>query len=701
MAFEGTVAVPDKRLSEMEDSELVQRQLAVFKDDYDFREIHTSFEKSRWLYERRTSASNGGVANGIPTRNLIRRAVDDRHALSITNIPKTKMIANMDIDQRKTFTERYVQVLSSRQAEETLNAHVQNLLRENRFVDERAHALKQSAIYGVGYIKVDIDQTADTRYSAKLRELMRKDLWEWTEQDAESYNFLINRVDVRHVNAPDVYWQHGIRKVDDTMMRVSIVERSDVNTLRRLYDNPEIRVGKFPWEINEDPSNEGNIAAIITTWELEPVIVEKTLEVDGKTEMSIEANEWIMVKTVIAGGQLVEKTITANFEDEESKIEHGSIRLPIVPYYLQKSEEHPYGFSIPEQMEISEEFINRMYLIMYKTARKAASNQGMIINASLLGDGDLYKIQKMLDEGGVAPIRGNESQQHNPDLSKVVVPLNPYNAQLPISVVEAVRNEENAFQQQSGSVNLAAISRARSGSGKRAEVTATDRPKTASIGNVSTSEELVHEAVYNLVQIYQRQHINVPVEMPGQGRQMVPLNMEMSRVLPVLDDQGDPVFNDAFADPELAGPLFNPAGIAMQEVHFVINSVSLHMIAVSDGRSELPHDIVQKLQLISALHQIAPLEPETLHEMILPKEIRITNEAFKSKRMEMERQLLALQGGLLPQGGQGQVGATPSFPQLTEVDGLSNLVQDVQADQDQGNRELNRDQARFGLPQSG
>lgn len=696
MSVTTTVSIPDKRLSDMEDSELVRRQIAVFKEDYDFRYKHTDFEKSKYLYERRTSSSNDNNP-GIPTRNLIRRAVDDRHALSLVNIPKTKMKATIDVDQTKTFIERFAKVLTSRQAEKTLNCHVDNILRDNRFVDERASALKQAAIYGVGYIKVDIDQSADTRNSSRLRQLVEKDLADWTDADADVYSLLINRIDVEHVNAPDVYWQHGIRKVDDTMMRVSIIERADVNTLRRIYDNPEIKVGQFPWEIDEDLTNEGNIAAIVTTWELEPYIFEKSLEREnGEEIMTVEFSDWVLVKTVIAGGQLVEKTITGNLDNEESGIEKGSISLPIIPYYIQKSENHPYGFSIPEQMEVSEEFINRMYLIMYKTARKAASNQGMIINSSLLGDGDIYKIQKMLDEGGVAEIRGNRSQQHNPDLSKVVVPLNPYNGQLPVSVVEAVRNEEQAFRDMSGTIDLAAISRSRSGSGKRAQVTATDRPKTASVGNISTSEEQVYEAVYNLVQVYHRDNISIQVDVPGEGRMTVPLNMKVSRILPVLDEQGEPFFDERFSDPELVGPLASPDGMMMQEIHFVINDTSLEMVAESDGRGDLPHDPVQKLQMVSALHQIAPLEPETLYDMLLPKEIKATNDAYREERMEREKEEMALLQQL--QANQPQ-GGTPSFPQLTEADGLTNLIQDVQSDQRQGQSELDRDSAEFGPPQ--
>lgn len=703
MSLETTIAIPDTRLSEMDDESTVRRQLAMFKEDRDWREEHTSFETSRYLYERRTSASNAGTP-GIPTRNLIRRAVDDRHALALSNIPKTKLKANVDIDQTSTMTERFIAVTTSRQAEETLNAHVLNILRENKIEDKRSSAMKQAAIYGVGYIMVDIDETADTRFSAKLRQLLRKPLWEWTENDANAYAFLIKRVEVRYVNAPDVYWQHGIREVDDTMMRVSIVERADVYTLRRMFDNPEIRTGQFPNELDEDPTNDGTIAAVLTTWELEPVIVTKSLETpDGEVEMEVEANEWVRVKTVIAGGQLVEKSITANFEDEDAGIEHGSIRLPLIPYYLQKSEDHPYGFSIPEQMQTSEEFINRMYLIMYKTARKAAANTGLIVNASLLGDGDFAKIQQMLVDGGVAAIRGNEKQSHNPDLSKVVVPLNPNNAQLPVSVVEAVRNEEAAFREASGTPNLAAISRARSGSGKRAEITATDRPKMVSVGNIATSEEEVMDAVFDLVQIYHNGSVNVPVELAGSGRQMVPLNLEVSRILPILDDAGEPVFNEVFADPQLAGPLFNQAGLAMQEVSFIINDTALNMIAVSDGRSDLPHDPVQRIQIVSALHGLAPLETETLHEFLLPREIKMINDVNKQKRMEREAQLMAMQAQAqqLGQGvpPQNQGGGQPSFPSLEGADSLSTLVQDVQADQQQGQADLARDQQRFGNPQ--
>lgn len=694
-------SIPDTRLSQMEDGDLVQRQLAVFKEDKDWRDKHVNFHKCRYLYERK-SGDRLSDTGGIPVRNLIRRAVNDRHALSITNVPKTKLVANIDIDFATTFVERFVNVLAGQQAESVMNGHVENILRENNIHTVRSAVLKQAAIYGVGYYYSDIDQSGDTRLSARLRQLMRKPLAEWTERDAATYAFLLNRIEVRQIDTPDIYWQHGIRVVDDTMIRVSMVERADVNTLRRLYDNPYIRSGQFPHELDEDPEGDGDIAAVLTTWELEPVVVSKSLETtDGETLMEVDATDWVRVKTVIAGGQLVEKTITANFEDEENGIEEGPIFLPIIPCYLERSETHPYGYSIPEQMEISEEFINRMYLIMYKSARKAASNNGLIINASLLGDGDIFKIEQILSDGGVATIRGNDTQNHNPDLSRVVVPVNPNNVQLPVSVVEAVRNEESAFREASGSVNLAAIARSRSGSGKRAEITATDRPKLAQIENIATCENALHETVYNLVQIYHREHVNIPVDVPGQGRQMVPINMEVDRIVPILDDAGNPVFNDAFADPEVAGPLFNPAGLALQKLTFVVNSVLLDMKAVSDAHSDIPHDKIQRLQMVSGIHSIAPLEPETLHQLLLPKEIQVTNDAYKRQRMEREAEMQARMAAL---GVEGQGGETPkginsaTFPRLDGVDGLSTLMQDVQNDQSQARRELSRDQQRLGQP---
>jgi len=687
-----SIAIPEERLSEMSDDHLVMRQLAVFKEDKDWRDQHTSFDASKRLYERRTGSGNSEP--GIPTRNLIKRAVDDRHALSIINVPKTKLVANIDVDHTKTFVEKYIDSAVAYQTQDVLNGHVENILTDNRFPDVRNSALKHAAIYGVGYVKVDIDQTTDTRFSSALRYLQRKPLWEWTEQDSATYDFLSNRVDVCNVNAPDVFWQHGIRQLDKTMVRVSLVERGDVNTLRRIYDNPEIRTGQFPHEIDEDPDNDGTLTAILTTWEIEPVMVERSLEAeDGEIVMETTTTEWVMIKTVIVGGQLVEKTITGNFEDEESGIQIGSIQLPIIPYYIQKSEDHPYGYSIPQQMSVSEDFINKMYLIMYKSARKAASNQGLIINGSMLGDGDIFKIQQMLDDGGVAVISGNQAQSQNPDLSKVVQPLNPYNAQLPVSIIEAVRNEEAAFGQISGTPNAAAISRAKSGSGKRAEITATDRPKSASLAYLATAEELVYEAVYNLVQIYHNDYVNVPIDVPGQGKQSIPLNLRVTRVVPILNENGDPVFDEVFADRELAGNLFNPNGLAMTEVTFTLNSVATSMKAESDGRHDLPHDLTQRLQILSGIHGIAPLEPETLYELLLPRDVKAINNVYREKRLklESEQQQLLLNQQQQPQGG------SPSFPKLEGADSLGTLLQDVQNDQDQGRAELTQSQEQQGL----
>lgn len=647
---------------ELEGDQLVMNRLRAFEEDYKWRKKWVDFDKCTKLYEARTSHSS---EKGIPRRNLIRRAVDDHHAVVVQNVPKLRMHAERYLGNTENFLEREIASLVQEMTEKTGDSYVKTILADNQFADQRDMSIKHASIYGVGHVGINLDESVDTRHSAELRALVEKPLTEWTDLDHAQYEILKKRIEVRFVDTRDVYWQHGIRRVGPEMLRVSLVERFETESLRRIYNDPNIRPARLPHSVDEDPYNEGNVTARLTTWELVPYQLTKSLESpDGSRITSIETTDWIMVKTVIAGGVLVEKTVYANYDDEGMKVEKNFIALPIKPLYTRESEQHPYGFAIPEQLELSEEFINRMYFIMYKAAKKAVSNQGIIVNMQSLGPGDLEKINAVLDEGGVAPIQGNEFQSQNPDIRTMVQPLNYTNSSLPAAMIQAVQSEEKAFQSQSDTINDDAINRARSGSAKRAQIAADDRPKTIAVNLLSRSLEDIYDHVWGMITKHHTQEVAVPVDIPGVGRQVVNLNQKLTRVIPEFDAFGNPVFHPAFVSPD------NPNGLVMKPVEFVVNSTAVKLKARADGRSELPQDFTARFQILVALRNAGAITDELLRYLTLPEELKAMDDGF--------RQAIAEQQQLLPAQTQSNGNGQVSFPTLPQANAQAPLIQDQQ-----------------------
>jgi hypothetical protein len=579
--------------------------------------------------------------------------------------------------------------------EESMNLYVKNVMRKADAANHRDRAVKHSAIFGVGYLLVDVDQSGDTRHSADLRYLINKPILDeydpegnlvregWTEQDAKLYKLLSKRIRVRHIRSEDVVWQEGILTVDDTMLRVHYMERFSTAQLRKVWNNDQIlATTTLPTSVyDETPQQAGgspyNTTTVLTTYELVPYSLEKIAIAEDDTEIvSVRATDWFLVKTVIAGSQLLEKKVYSTVEGGRG--EKSSVKLPLVPYYLQESEEHPYGYALPLQLETSEEFINRMYFIMYKAAKKAVANQGVIINASALGKEDIARINTVLDEGGVVPVRGLPGQEQRLDLQKVVQPLNYVQSQLPAAMIEATRAEESAFQAQSGALNTAALDRSRSGAGKRAQVAANDRPKTVSINLLGRAQQRLHEVVYDQIQNHHTEYVAVPVDMPGKGRQLVVLNEPYERILPVFDQLGNPVTDPSAVEPG------NESGIVMKPFRTVINATTTSMHAIPETRADLPADMLSRYQLLAAMQSTDTISPRTARDLTLSDEIRAIDDANREKdQAELERQqqqqlALLAQQGMLP--GQENAGGGASFPELEQAGANGNLLQDDQAD---------------------
>jgi hypothetical protein len=604
--------------SELDGKQLVQNRLDMVRRDVEWRHRFVDFDKCAKLYEN-TSGTN--IKEGIPRVNLIRRAVEDYISVALSNIPKAQLVHVKNYSQITNPLEKAIIEEVRHDAEETINNFVRTVLLDNEYDDISEHAIRQAAIFGVGYLMAEIDSSLDTRFSFELRELLGKNRNDWTEDDAKKYEVLSKRIAVSHVDSRDVYWQYGRRKIDKDTLRVSIVERADVQVLRDIYDNEDIRPGAYPYYINEDRTNEGDIAAIITTWEIEPVYTEKNITGGAKAY----ARDWQLVKTVIVGGQLVEKTVTDSSD--------GPLSLPLIPFYLRESEHHQYGFSIPMMLEVSEEFINLMRVMIYKSAKNAVSPQGVIISGGKLTPKDLQKVNHVIFNGGAAALEGNEDGPL--DIRNVVMPLSFNQSSLSSAAVEAMSNEERVFQIQSQTLDETALARAESGMAKRTQILANDRPKTISLGLISRSVEHLFDRIYELIRIYYREEVSITLEIPGEGRQEVPLNRPMQDYIPAMDEEGNMFASYEYVNED------NPMGIAPQEINYKINDTTLSMIAQADGRGSLPVDPYARFNILYTYLQTGAIELETFRELSLDEEIKMRDD--KNRELRAQREMEQLQ----------------------------------------------------------
>lgn len=619
-----------KRLSELKDEELVQAVLERFRADYDFREEVLDgggFEKCAKLFEARSTDTD---EDGIPHVNLIRRAVEDYLAVTLPNIPKAQLYAHRFLPGRLPEWERVLRMEVINEAEVVMNVYIKTILKNNEYNDKAELAVWFAAIFGVGYLKIALDRSNDLRQSFELREIMAKD--ELTPEDMDRLEILKNRIAVNHIDSRDVWFEAGKRIANDEMLRVSYIERQSTHLLQEEYgdavEDPNlIQPGKFPHGIEDTidmaRNNDDSQTAVLTMFELEPVEKVRVISGPDGEEVEIPFTDWNLVKVVIAGGQLVEKEVTTGIPDTEEGEEPGPLRLPIIPFYIKESLDHPYGFSIPLMLALSEKFINGMRAIIYKAARKAVTTQGVVVAIPNLGDGDLEELEYALEEGGVARIKGNTQGPF--DIKDMVMPLN-YNA-APINPVlmQSVDMEMSMFRAQSQAVDPDELRSARTGAGKRAQMSATDRPKGLAIAVLAKSIEEVWESVHELVRIFHNQEIGVEIEVPGGGREYIVLNELYERNVLVQAEE--------FASPE------NPRGFGVEKFSAKLNSTSVTMYAEAEGRGKLPLDMIARFQILVALQQAQIIEPETVRRLALDDEIKDIDDVARRKRQEQEAQM--------------------------------------------------------------
>ena len=689
--------MPETKLSDFQPEDLAHAVLGRLRLDYDWRsqwlggtpgianaglagsplDGHDNLEKAASLFEAFTSQNAEDTS--IPRVNLIHKAVEDFLSVALTNIPK----AHVKIDRFMGAVadwERPFRLFIIEQAREVMEAYVDSIKGRNHYDDLIQRVVTHSAVFGVGYMFVGVDKTLDVRQDYMIRDLMNKED-ELTEEEMRLLQVLTNRIDLKVIDPRDVYWRHSIRDVqDEGMIRVTIVEHMDTETLRSMYKGTEfigentaaIKPGDLPFFLRTNHNQYqfstqmgDTTTPVVTMYELEHADMERIVETDEGEEV-IPFTDWIMHKVVLAGNALVE------YETWDSA--DGPLRLPVVPVYLRKSVNHPYGWSLPLMLEKSEEYINAIQTIIFKSARRAVSAQGVAAHIPSMGEGDVEELEHVLEEGGVARIHGN-NVQGPVDIREMIQPLNFTQSSINPALLQGLNLQMQMFGSQSQEVDAGAIGAARSGAAKRAQIAVADRPKTISINVMSEGIEGIIDNIIELIRVFHQEQITVFVDTADGSRDQVTLNEPYQKTIMIADPQFE-TFD-------------NPLGIELFDFDATLNSTLINMWAVSDGRSELPLDIVSRYQLGIALVQAGAIQPETLRELVLASndEIKAFDDrvVYKNK-MELVRQQLMVQQAqaMAQQQAQpslaGQVGTIPadSFTSVAPQDNVQDQIDSVQ-----------------------
>lgn len=682
-------------LSEIEPGDrMAQAVLARMRLDYDWRNRwlsssgnnsisnstiidDTAFDRAAELFEALTSDSD---SDDIPRVNLIHKAVEDFLSVAITNIPRATLHPKRFIGGAVEEWEVPIRIEIINMAVEVMNAFVKSILLENHYDDLIQRIVTHSAIFGVGYMYTENDTSLDTRKSYEVRDLVNADR-DLSADEVERLSQLTNRVQLKAIDPRDIFWRHSVRDVkDEEMLRVSVVEQMDTKALRQMWkDSPyvedaerQIVSGNLPFFIRASDkstffttNNTDSTTSVVTMYELELMPMSRTVDTEDGGEMEFEYDDWIMHKITLAGRQLVD------YEQWDSS--EGPLRLPVNPIYLRKSVNHPYGWSLPLMLERSEEYINAVQSIIFQSALRAVSSQGVAIAVPNMGEEDLEELEHVLEHGGVARITGNNAQGPI-DIRDMVMPMNFTQSSINPALVEAMSMQMSMFGTQSQEVDAGAISDARSGAAKRAQIAVADRPKTISINMMSEGIEDIYDNIYELIRIYHNEEVVVTVDTPGGPSDQVTLNEPYSRNVLIMDEKE--------ISPE------NPLGIRSVVFETTLNSTLIDMRAKSDGRSDLPTDLISRYQMGAVLVQTQAIQPETFREFVLGANdtLKAFDDAvIQRKKDEALEQFLIQQAAQQQQAQQQgpQAGFTPdSFGGIAPQDQAAD--QQAQIDSVQG-----------------
>jgi hypothetical protein len=640
-----------KPLSTLEGRDLVRNREVVFQEDAQARTRAVgprAYEDALDLYESQGTTR----PDGMPEMNMTREAVDDAVSVSVANDPKAHLTQTEIIDPSLSEEERAIRFDALLRSEKTNNRLAQTHLRRNQYPDLRSKALKQAGIFGMGALLYDIDEGVDTMRLYKARQLAQKDLAQWNEADFANYKLLRKNITIRHVDTRDVFFQRGVKSYySEEMRRVSVLEKRSVKEMRLLYPGHDIKPGKHPYYIEADEGNpKHDTVGVLTTWEIEVVPITK-----GYGDSEVHFNDYRMVRTTIAGGVLLEKKVWNSVQ--------GPLCLPIVPYYLMESENHPYGYSLARALRLMQNFINSMYSLVYQQGLNSISPQSFAYMISKLGASDSpEEMARKMREGLPIAFEGGPDVQ---DIREVLQPLNYLNAGTTNPAhVELIRYAEHHFKRMSMAPDREAVAKAESGTAKRTEIAVADRTKTPMIDLQARSEEKALETLYEFIRCTHRDKMAVPIRSQNGSSETVVLNEPKSDYIPVNDDlTGEPATHEAFIDEA------NPNGYVFEEVSYTDHSTQIEMHAEAEGRGILPVAWEARIIALSSLVQNGFIRPKTARDLGLPEEIAARDDMNAQAEMEMQQALMEQQAAMMQQGtgdATQQMGQQSAFQNMTD-----------------------------------
>ena len=617
-------------LADAPKDELREVVLDRFSHDYDFREDvvgKRNLDRAAELFEAK---SGRGGEEAIPRVNLIRRSVEDLLSVAISNMPGCRLYATRDVSASVEDWERDLRMEVYNQSEVVMNALVRTALKKTQANDAEERAVTQAGVFGFGALFVGVDRSMSIRKEPMLRTLLSRE--SLTDDDIDRLHTMAHRLDVRDLDSRYVFTEAGKRHFRDCH-RVSFIEHESKEVLRERYaeteyGNPKlIAPNRFGHRVDESNGNRSSdpdaLTAVLTMFEIEEIEKERSVEGPGGEEMWIPFVDVRMTKVVMAGGEVVDREVTEGLPADDEDVEHGPLRLPVVFYHLHESFDSPYGVSLPLMLEVLEEYINSMRTLVYKMAKKGTAPGGVVIWEPNLAPGDLDEIEAVLDEGGVARVRGNGVN----DVREMVMPMNVAAAPINVGMVQAMEVAGGDFRTMSQAPSPNEFSSARTGAAARARMQAADRSKGLSIVSLSRGKEDLYLTSYDVIRTYHRDRAEVVVELPGGGRATAVLNDAYRRLVLVQDD--------ALRAPD------NLMGFDVRAFETVLNATDTEFYAESDGRGNLPLDMISRVQLLGAMAQLGSIVPETVRQLGLDDHVREIDDLNRRRLQQDQQQMMA------------------------------------------------------------
>ena len=645
--------VRERKLAQATEN-LTKNRLKALKTDADHRDEvlrvegcenpsgrHDAFEEASYLYYM---TADGKDKDGAPVFPLVRGATDNGIAYALSALPS----CTLDCTPRHETRYWNPDILAFYEREAAENTRrLQKLVRADLercgYNDLRVRVTSDAGIFGVGYLVVDDDTVLDSG-DPDVAALLEDPEALMNEGSVALLNLLKSRARIRASDPRWVYWQAGVASPFPTnhgqdMMRVSVLSHQDTDTLRRQYpEHPEIKPFKGPHglgyanngrdEAKYTPGG-GQTTGVVTTWEVvledvETVVDRTTIDGDGYPQrrvLRVPERRRTMVKTVIAGDVLL--SVRTWTESE------ATTRLPVVPFYLLENVNHPYGYALPMRLKRSQDFINKVRLLVYEQGVRSFSNQAIgVLMKNLGAKDDLASLERKAREGGLVAIEGNDDDGVAPitDIRQMFMPLAAATASVTPALIELLRLEMENFKASAEMVDQQAMMRARTGFAKQQEQESADRPKTMMLAQQSRSAEAFEERVAAHWRSVRERHA-IPTRSG-----YVQVNERVRERVRKYAPDGTPIASPLVATPD------NPQGLLYEEVEGVFGSTRAAVVASAESRTARPEEMIKRLGAYMALSDAEQgaglIVQKTLRDRVLTDDIRAEDDRNRQEAAE-------------------------------------------------------------------